>query len=233
MSVADESLRRKLQELERASGPAAAGERPAPLRSWVIGFAILAGLVALNEAAFRVLFGARYVDWYLANGTLIGFATSLVTTAWGDPNRNLDLISAHPLRYLRACAWVEGLAFHALGTPLRRNETAPARRSSLDTLLGLAVMGVVMGLLLLWAVVVVPLQYAVNLVAGAPARLAHSSEWRPVARMRPDGSLEVDEIRKSESVPGDGWDSGLFGKPVAITGLLSAVLLYLARAVVS
>ncbi|MFO7602715.1 MAG: hypothetical protein R6X06_02755 [Gammaproteobacteria bacterium] len=223
-----------IQELEAeayleqvAYTTAAAGvAAPAPLGSWLLGFAILLTLLGLNHVAFTGLFETSHWRWYLSHGALIGFVTSVVATAWGDVNRNAELIAPHPLRYLRACAMLVGLPLFALGTHLRRGDTTTPARSPLDLLLSVPLVLLICVILLIWAVVVVPLQYFIYLLAGAPARLYAQSAWRPVARLRPGGGLVVAEAPKADGPPRGWWDASLFASPVTMTALLSAMLLF-------
>lgn len=202
------------------------------MKSWFLGFLGLGVLAAISSVAVPDVIGETYFTWYLRNGSLIGFISSIVATSWGDINRNTGLISAHPLRYLASCLWLVGLTFYSIGTLLRRSDDPGTVRSPLNILLTIVLMIAVGVLLLLWLVVVVPIQYAVYLVCGAPARLAAESHWRPVARITSDMKLESKEMPLGEQVPEGWWDAGLFSKPVAMTGLIASFVLYVVKAIV-
>lgn len=68
--------------------------------SAVVGLVFLAGMVLINEVAFRMWFDIHYLRWYLDNGALISIVFGFVTLAWGDLNKMTYLISAHPMEYL-------------------------------------------------------------------------------------------------------------------------------------
>lgn len=214
-----------LDDLQRSEASAAR----APLVSYLVGFAVLLALGAVNQVAFRWLFDTSHLDWYLRNGALIGFVTSVVGITWGDINRNADLISAHPARYLRGCCWLVGLPFFALGTHLRSGDPSDRPRAPLDLLLTLAFSLVIGLLLLVWVVVVVPLQYAVYLVCGAPARLYAQSSWRPVARVQASGGMVMEELHVSEPVPRGWWEASLFSRPVSSTALMTSLFFLLLK----
>ncbi|MDO8715830.1 MAG: hypothetical protein Q7J73_03360 [Dehalococcoidales bacterium] len=232
-SIEDLELQASIEDelAEKLTG--AAAPRKPPLKSYLLGFAILILMVLLNQWLFRILFHTTYWDWYVKNGTIIGFATSLLATTWGDINKNTDLISSHPLRYLAACSWLVALPFYSLGTHLRRSDDPARLRAPLDIFLTFPFVLIIMALLLIWVIVVTPLQYFIYLVCGAPARLYLQSEWRPVARVSKNRSMAVEEIPATERIPKGWWDASLFAKPVSATALMSSIFLFVLRLILA
>lgn len=228
-SLEELELEAAVDEVEHRGASGVEGEPAAPLRSYMVGFTILAALGLANHWGFAEFSETTYLKWYLSNGALIGFATSVAATTWGDINKNTELISAHPLRYLAACAWLVGLPLFSLGTHLRRGQEAGRSASPLDLLLTVPFVFAIMGLLLVWAAVVVPLQYVIYLICGAPARLGLKSAWLPVARIHRSGRLVVEEIPVGSGVPKGWWDASLFSRPVSITGLLFSLVFFLLK----
>ncbi len=183
--------------------------------------------LALDAWAFRAATGTGYFDWYLRNGSLIGLATSLVTVGWGDLNRNPDLISPHPAKYLSTQLHIGGIAFLAIAGALARGREAGSPVRSGEILLALLVVIPFAAVILLWMLLVVPVQYGVYLVCGAPVRLAASAATRPVARLDARRMLASDDIARGAPLPPGAWEAGIDQKPVTTTALIGAAALLL------
>lgn len=267
----------------------------------LLGLAVLVGVAALNELAFRALLDTDYPRWYLDNGAVIGFVFTLLTLAAGDINRISLLISANPLEYVAASlelliaplssvgamirpdrpAWraqrtmdeahhrlarsqeqlrrgmqelaadpnlpeeirrryADSLAdFPAVQTP--ESEDAPNQSVIVPT--GLPVVDNVLALLFVWAfalailawlLLVVPLQYFVYLVTGAPARVACAAPQRAWVESEENVSGGQESIfavaLKSDLLPKGAIESGFTAKPVTFTaGITTAVLFAVSR----
>ncbi len=77
----------------------------------------------------------------------------------------------------------------------------------------------------IWLVVVVPIQYFVYLVAGAPAREAISSGARVWYRISPR-EIHIEEAWKTDTMPDDATESGFFQRPVGFTATVAAAVLF-------
>jgi hypothetical protein len=76
-----------------------------------------------------------------------------------------------------------------------------------------------------WLVLVVPAQYFVYLVAGAPAREALASPrraWVKVTR----GQIEIVRAPKQQDIPDGYSESGISAKPITLTASLAAIILF-------
>lgn len=118
-----------------------------------------------------------------------------------------------------------GVPIFSFGTHTRANPVAD--RSVGDGLLA-AILGLALtAALLLWMIVVVPLQYFVFLFCEGPARYFVRSRRRSIARL--DGyTLAMTDLPKEDSFPEGWWDASIIGKPVTVTGLLSSLVLLVA-----
>jgi hypothetical protein len=76
-----------------------------------------------------------------------------------------------------------------------------------------------------WLLVVAPLQFVVNLAAGAPARLALASPARAWYRITSQ-EIHVEEALKSDAVPEGATESGFSAKPVTFTAAIASALLF-------
>jgi hypothetical protein len=171
------------------------------------------------------LFKTPYLSWYLKNGVLIGFVTTIASLVWGDINRQNGLISSHPLDYLGSCLQVAGLPLIVLGAHMRKNKIPGASSSPFDILLMIPMLLILLLLICGWLLVIVPLQYFVYLICGAPARVFSKSDRRVSANIN-SGHVDWKEMSPSDEVPAGWWDASLSGKPVAVTNLFVAMLLF-------
>ena len=200
------------------------------LRSFILGLVIVLMLAAFNHWLFTTWFGITYLDWYLKNGALIGLVTAGVALTWGDMNKHTGLISAHPLVYVGACLQLVGIPLLVMGTHLRSNPDNRKPRSLFDALVTVLLVLILTGGMLVWLVVVVPLQYFVYLICGAPARFFSQSTRRAIAQLK-DGRLQVAEIGQAEKVPDGWWDASIVSKPVPITNLFTALFFLILKMV--
>jgi hypothetical protein len=82
-----------------------------------------------------------------------------------------------------------------------------------------------------WLLVVAPLQFVVNLVAGAPARVALASPYRAWFRVT-DRGIHVEADWKSDPLPKGAVEAAFTTKPVAFTAVIAAALLFAVSTVV-
>ncbi len=193
---------------------------------WLAGLLLLLGMCAVNQLIFTRWFDTSYFGWYLANGSVIGLTTSIVSLAWGDINRHIGLISAHPLNYVGSNLQLAGLPMYEMGTRLR---TRKGWGAGADTLIASLVTAFLAGAILLWVQIVVPVQYFVYLLCGAPGRVFHGSRDRVAARLVHGARLEVLAFGPGEEPQAGWWEAGLGGKPVALTGIVTALFLTILR----
>ncbi|MCM3869354.1 MAG: hypothetical protein ND895_01485 [Pyrinomonadaceae bacterium] len=193
----------------------------------LLGFAGLVGLFAFDQWLFSKWIGTAYWRWYLTNGTLIGLITPIVFKAWGDlADKHTGLLSPHPFVYLASCIQVVGLPIYGLGTQIKGTQ---GRSSWFDYPLTWVWVLILLASILVWFVVVVPIQYVVYLVCGAPIRFMLGSSRVPIARLA-GTQLLPQEIDSRETVP-EGWVNVSISKnPVSMTNVLSALLFGILRA---
>lgn len=197
------------------------------MNAWLrfgLGFMLLAGLVGINAWAFAHWAGTSYFDWYLANGSKIGLLTALVSLSWGDLNRHVGLISAHPLHFIGANLQLLGLAMFDIGALFRRDPNAARRSSLFDECLAVAIVAGVVIALVPWLLIVVPMQYFVHLVCGAPGRVFAASNRRVAAWFSNGTQLETRVLRVGEEPPEGSWVANIASKPVTVTGIFASIL---------
>jgi hypothetical protein len=94
-----------------------------------------------------------------------------------------------------------------------------------DGLLGIAFSYAFVLLFVAWLIVIVPFQYLVVLVAGAPARLALSSPRRAAVRVSPRGIEVIGRLDKTKKLPKGAVESAVSAMPVAFTAAIATGLL--------
>lgn len=188
----------------------------------VVALALLAGAVMINTLAFEALTSIVFV---------------FVTLAWGDLNKLSGLASAQPMQSLLAWWTLGGLPSLALSAlherrpkqwdEMRSDEqlVGPIGLGLLDEIIAMLVTLAFLAAFGLWLLVVVPLQYLVYLVAGAPARQAFASVYRAWALVT-DRGLAAAVTPKWHPIPEGAIESGFSAQPVAFTAALAAALLF-------
>jgi hypothetical protein len=191
------------------------------------------GLVAAGAADYVVLrqFDVSYFRWYLETGPLIqlvvaGFAVAV------DLERRPLLISANATRFLAEASAVAGESFVAFSRDMepRRATTRRwdlPRAAPLDWILAGLFYVAYFAVCVAWVVVIAPLQYVGNLVAGAPARLALAAPTRSYAIR--DGYTTYLGLRPVGQLPEGAEEVGLTRRPVALTASITAGLLLAIR----
>ncbi|GAB4363441.1 MAG: hypothetical protein Kow0042_01360 [Calditrichia bacterium] len=195
---------------------------------------IFVGVILLNQWIFERLWGIRYLSLYIQNGAQLSWVLSLVALIWGDLNQNSLLIGARPLEYIAGHFQLLGVVFNGLAPPGagQLKEKGVITLYGIDRLTGIFLLALFGIFIFAWLLVVVPLQYFVFLIAGAPARLMMNSRVRPVARLQ-GGKIYIDEIDSEKELPGGWWESGIAQKPVSITAAFAGMILWLLKMVMA
>lgn len=158
------------------------------------------------------------------------------------------LISAHPYEYLGDCVGLGAFPIRGAGalnaprgpseplSPEKSDESqplpAPIGLGPIDQLVAALFAFGFLALYLGWLLVVAPLQFVVNLLAGVPARAALASSeraWVVVAGRE----VRIDASLKSEPLPQGAVESGFTIRPVTFTAVLAAALLFIVSAFVN
>lgn len=195
-------------------------------------------MVAADSWVFRTCLEMSYVDWYITNGTLISIAASLFAVVWKDLNNNEGLISANPTLFLAANLMLIGSHFQVIGYHLtkagnklqaQRPPEAPGRATYrwivsvipelLDGVAGFVGVLLIVSALTVWFVAIVPLQYFIVLIAGAPARLALKPRNQAT---NPDGGMKKSS---NDSNKFGEWESNFVSAPVSFTNAVAALVI--------
>jgi hypothetical protein len=194
-------------------------------------------MVAIDSWLFRKWFRTSYFDWYIANGAFISVTASLFAVVWKNLNENRGLIAADPRLFLSANLELIGIQGQIIGHQLSEGgaklQANTSLSASLDSPRGggvpfsdlfdgaasLVAALVMVSAFTVWFVAVVPLQYFIVLLAGAPARLA----------LKLNGPAIVSVDRPVVELPGlneiEKWEGNLVAAPVSMTNAVAALIL--------
>jgi hypothetical protein len=147
----------------------------------------------------------------------------------GDDNPQLREAAANPaLAQSPAAAKIVQRMLTASGNlrnSLRDLPWVPIGLGYLDFVITLA-FAIVLALgMVAWLVLVVPAQYFVYLIAGAPAREALASPRRAWVRVT-RGQIEIVRAPKQQEIPDGYSESGISAKPITLTASLAAIILF-------
>ncbi len=218
-------------------------------RKQLLALATIAGLILLNRWIFDALFNTNYLLWYIQNGSFISFGITFISFVSQNFNKDVDTVSADPLTYLATYLRHLALPLGVMGIRMRANagvseiaqdnnsniseqgQTAIDQSTSsneersrlaqfLDSLLFLLWAPIILLTPLLWIVIVIPPQYFVFLICGAPARYIHPKDYRAVTKNE-NGKLTLDYIKYAKENAEDRQDVSLGIEPFPLTNLLS------------
>ena len=198
-------------------------------------FAVILAVAGLNWLAFR-LYGSNYFLWYLKNGPLISLATALLAPTWTKLKARVGLVSPHPSVYVGAC--LQSLGFYIMSiAPVRDVDSAQIEAENsiamgdtpfvkrLDNLVYPVIAAVMFIVSVVWVILVAPLSYFVNFIAGVPARQALRGEiLRGLVEEWQGQIVLVSKLdRKPSKKPSFAQD------PFAMTQALTSLLLFTAN----
>lgn len=192
------------------------------LRVLILGVAI--ALILFFNWAFPIALGINYLSWYLKNGSAVFLGFALVSLVWNGLDKVSDLISADPIRFTRGYMVLYAGVASALSSIL-----APSRSGSFVSLINgvpAILFAVWLALaLLMWLVLIAPLQYMLHIFTGIPARAALDSVERTWMIVDEKG-FEIISGPAVGEAPAGAIESGFSAKPVALTTALDSVLIW-------
>lgn len=199
-----------------------------PLARLLLGWSVVIGMTLFNTWFFGRWLGLSYIGWYLASGALIGLVSALIALAWGELNRHIGLISAHPLDYVASYIQLAGLPLSELDAQITSAPPARGMADHFDRTLASGLAGLLFAAIVLWIVIIVPAQYFVYLICGAPGRVFAASQRRIGAHVS-ERRLHTRVVEPGESLPAGWWEANLASRPVTATGIFAALLITAAQ----
>lgn len=214
-------------------------------RKQLLALAVIIALILLNKWLFATFFGTNYLHWYIQNGTFISFGITFISFVSQSFNKDIDTVSADPLTYGLTYLVYLAIPLGLLGKKMEINaglsdearafaeaeEAARAQSASasdepsllaslINSLFMLLWAPILLTAPVLWILVVVPPQYFVFLVCGAPARYMRQGDFRAVAA-KEDGQVALSYAKYSEELAQGAHNVSLGIEPFPLTNLLS------------
>lgn len=184
---------------------------------WLPGAGIAAAL-AVNYAVFAY-FGDNYFDWYVANGSKLALALALLSLAIAIDDEP-GVIAARPSNYVASWLALLGEGFLWLDNLIRPGVSRSGSVPFWDDFVTILFIFVWAAAAFAWLAVVVPAQYCVNLVCGAPVRLTMANPRDVIVEQRPGRtSLGTKATRVQVGLT-------VRKKPVTATAAISAATLF-------
>ncbi|HEX2854866.1 MAG TPA: hypothetical protein VHO24_16655 [Opitutaceae bacterium] len=191
----------------------------------LIIFVLLLVILWVDSVIFRRWFQIEHWRWYLENGVEIGFVSAAVALVWKEFFESRpDLVSAEPRVYYGAHFQVIGACIETMGVQLQSDPGKPRPVPLHEILFGLPLLLVLVAALIVWLVVVVPAQYFLVLVCGAPARVFARAPYRLVIWYEGD-LLRTRKIPRDQPVPENRLVASLSDQPMAVTSLFVSLVL--------
>jgi hypothetical protein len=193
-------------------------------RTWtgLVALLALAGWTVLVAFLFRRVTGLSYVAFALSAGVWFQVALALFSEV-ENLNEEPDLIAAHPLLYLSAWFFTCGLFLHSLGTELAPSSENRGK-GMLDVLLAVPLLFALKIACIIVAVVILPANYFLFLLAGAPSRVFLRSNRVSYLTDSP-GDRELCDVSVDDPIPEGARVLLLRSKPVTLTFAMSALIL--------
>ena len=141
---------------------------------YFIGWLIIASLLGLNYFLFNHFLELNYFKWFIAQGAFISIITGFVYIFREKDTKDLGLISDHPFDFMGAQFQVLGMLFLALGDGLKGSQITKFHLL-VDSILTQLILLPLAVILICWFLVVIPCQYVVYFICGAPSRLFETS----------------------------------------------------------
>ncbi len=179
-----------------------------------------------------------YLKWFLKNGGLISAVTGFVALVSKKIGEQKDLLSWHPLVFLRSCAILAAMFFSEMAANLavprdRVNHRDDDSVSAVVVLWDAAftlILNLLMAIALLaWFFVIAPGFYALTLFTGAPARSEIRGTGRRVVVEVEGLGTTITDQPASLPIPSGAIDISFGTQPFALTNALNAAVIFLAQ----
>jgi hypothetical protein len=193
----------------------------------VLPFFGLAAVCFLNAFLIHKVFSvpwSRYFTLYVSAGAFIGLAQVAFAISWQALDRNADLVSANPLKYVAACLWLVGLPFVAYGGHLKFSDHKVV--NPWDIIASIPLIALFVLASFAWLILIAPPQYFLFLLCGAPSRVAINSNYRLRAELD-DNTLKFVEPDPRARPLTIGWDASMGDKPVTMANAFGAAVLFI------
>lgn len=194
-------------------------------QTYLVTIGVVVLLLSLNIWCFQRYLGISYWTWYIDKSLWVTLGPALLGFVTSELDDNPDLISPNILRYLRSWSVLLSGWFRSIAAALAPSPKDHSCWNQIDGVIAFPFFLAMMAGMLLWFLIVVPGQFFVNLVAGAPVRACLASSRRCVIEKKPGGLTELREESKDSPISESTIELSLIRKPVSATGTIAALML--------
>jgi hypothetical protein len=190
---------------------------------YLIGWVILALLFIANYYVFSHFLKLNYYQWFIEQGALISTITGLVYFLRDEVTReskDIGLISTHPLDFLGAHFQLLGLLFIALGASLKGIRITKFHLL-IDFIITILIVFPLVIILVLWCLVIIPCQYLLYFICGAPSRVFHTSATTTSVEATTPSTKDGESPQKESFV------IDIKTKPFQFTNAIAAIVLFI------
>lgn len=190
---------------------------------YLIGWVIFAALFRANLYLFEYFLKLNYYQWFIKQGAFISIITGLIYFFKAEATKesnDIGLISGHPLDFLGAHMQLLGLLFLALGSGLKGSRITKFHLF-VDLIITLSIILPLAILLVGWLFVILPCQYMVYFICGAPSRLFQTSESSTLVKATSLSTKDGKAPQKTKFI------IDIKTKPFEFTNALAAFILYI------
>ena len=150
------------------------------------------------------------------------------------------LLSAHPGWYIQGCFGLMAAIFISFSASADKDPDYKETESNqdlnakfyfgLDTIVNFILFLVIGILLFAWLIVVAPLNYFITILTGSIARKQLLGKYKRAIVIEKDDRVNVDSIPRKDKLPEHAVDVSFAAKPFAITQAITALVLFIAKA---
>ncbi len=139
------------------------------LRREIISVIVLITLVSIHQIWFMWIFKVNYLLLYVRYGTVISAALAAIALKWQNSTMKTSLISLSPLEYLAGYSFFMSDVSMMLGD-LNISSPSSNRSELWDYWITVIWSFIFLALMIVWMIVIAPINYFLTTITGAPAR---------------------------------------------------------------
>lgn len=183
---------------------------------YLFGIAIFVGWVIANYFLFNHFLKVNYFKWFIENGSFISIITGVIYIFRDEFKDDIGLISDHPLDFLGAQMQVFALFLLPIGNGIKGSKTT----NIIDRIITLIIILPLIVICIVWFLVVIPCQYFLFFICGAPSRLFETSKIVTSVERNSKNKKNDSHIEKSK------FTLDIKEKPFEFTNSIAALVLF-------
>lgn len=191
---------------------------------YFLGWLSLGLIFVANYFVFNHFLELNYYQWFIRQGSIISIITGLIyffREEAAGKGEDIGLISDHPFEFLGAHFQVLGLLFLAMGDSIKEVRVTTFH-IFIDSLIAYTLIFLLAISMIGWFLILIPCQFLVTFICGAPARIFHTS-----------GSTTSITSTKPSTSEKRSLNLDMKAKPFEFTNALAALFLFVLSQILS